>query len=151
MEVSVEVDKIIKCAIYNTVFFPSGGDDVLMRLSLIKQIIKDVNLMCISFSVKHPQIFWESWMSLSNMSRTISNMYTYPFNPKLVIKTLVENHDKKPKDQRNFYMWTIIFQMDGCISVLVRWFFNWSMRICSEYKLFILSRLCILLSICYSF
>ena len=61
MEVSFELDKIIrKCAIYNTVFFPSGDDDVLMRLSLIKQIIKDVNLMCISFSVKHPQIFWES-------------------------------------------------------------------------------------------
>ena len=110
MEVSVEVDKIIKCAIYNTVFFPSGGDDVLMRLSLIKQIIKDVNLMCISFSVKHPQIFWESWMSLSNMSRTISNIYTYPFNPQLVIKTYVENHDKKPKDQRNFYMLTITFK-----------------------------------------
>ena len=35
MEVSVEVDKIIKCAIYNTVFFPSGGDYVLMRLLLI--------------------------------------------------------------------------------------------------------------------
>ena len=60
MEVSFEVDKIIKCAIYNTTFFILGGDDVLMRLSLIKQIIKDVNLMCISFSVKHPQIFWES-------------------------------------------------------------------------------------------
>ena len=62
MEVSVEVDKISKCAIYNTVFFPSGGgvDDLLMRLSLIKQIIKDVNLMCLSFSVKHRQIFWES-------------------------------------------------------------------------------------------
>ena len=62
MEVSVEVHKIIKCALYNTVFFPSGGrvDDMLMRLSLIKQIIKDVNLMCLSFSVKHPQIFWES-------------------------------------------------------------------------------------------
>ena len=62
MEVSFEVDKIIKCAIYNTVFFPSGGgvDDVLVRLSLITQIIKDVRLMCISFSVKHPQIFWES-------------------------------------------------------------------------------------------
>ena len=62
MKVSVEGDKIIKCAIYNTVFFPSGGfvDDVLVRLSLIKQIIKDVNLMCLLFSVKHPQIFWES-------------------------------------------------------------------------------------------
>ena len=62
MKVSVEVDKIIKYAIYNTVFFPSGGgvDDVLVRLSLIKQIIKDVNLMCLSFSVKHSQIFCES-------------------------------------------------------------------------------------------
>ena len=62
MEVSVEVDKISKCAIYNSVFFPSGGgvDDLLMRLSLIKQIIKDVNLMCLSFSVKHRHIFWES-------------------------------------------------------------------------------------------
>ena len=51
-----EVDKIIKCAIYNTVFFPSGGgvDDVLVRLLSIKQIIKDANLMCLSFSVKHP-------------------------------------------------------------------------------------------------
>ena len=59
MEVSVEVDKIIKCATYNTVFFPSGGGvyDVLLRLSLIKQIIKDVNLTCISFSVKNPQLF----------------------------------------------------------------------------------------------
>ena len=62
MEVSVEVDKISKCAIYNTVFFPSGGGvyDLLVRLSLIKQIIKDVNLMCLSFSVKHLHIFWES-------------------------------------------------------------------------------------------
>ena len=62
MEVYVELDKIIKCAIYNTIFFRSdvGVDDVLVRLSLIKQIIKDVNLMCLSFSVKHLQIFWES-------------------------------------------------------------------------------------------
>ena len=62
MEVSVEVEKIIKCAIYNTNFFPSVGgvDDVLVRLLLIKQIIKDFNLMCISFSVKHPQVFRES-------------------------------------------------------------------------------------------
>ena len=62
MEVSVEVDKITKCAICNTVFLPSGGvvDDVLVRLPLIKQTIKDVSSMCLSFSVKHPQIFWES-------------------------------------------------------------------------------------------
>ena len=62
MEVSVEVDKIIKSVICNTVFLHSSEvvDDVLVRLLLIKQIIKDVNLMCLSFSVKHPQIFWES-------------------------------------------------------------------------------------------
>ena len=39
-------------------FFTSGGgvDDVFVRLSLIKQFIKDVTLMCIGFSAKHPQI-----------------------------------------------------------------------------------------------
>ena len=52
MKVSFEVDKILKCAIYNTAFFPSGGDDVLMRLLLIKQIIKGVKLIWISFIVK---------------------------------------------------------------------------------------------------
>ena len=59
MGASIDVDKIINCAIYNTVFFPSVGgvDDVLARLLLIKQIIKDVNLMCMSFSVKHPHYF----------------------------------------------------------------------------------------------
>ena len=70
-------------------FFPSGGvgvHDVLMRLRLFEKIIKDVSLVCISFSVKYPQIFWESSMSLFNMSRTLSNMYTYPFNPQYVIK-----------------------------------------------------------------
>ena len=60
MEVDIEVDKIIKCAIYNTAFFPLGDDDVLVRLSLIKQIIKDVNLMSISFSDKNSLIFLES-------------------------------------------------------------------------------------------
>ena len=62
MEVSVEVQKYVKCAIYSTAFFLSGGgvDGVLVRLSLIEKIIKDVNLMCISFSVEHPQTFRES-------------------------------------------------------------------------------------------
>ena len=69
------------------------------------------------------------------MSRTISNIYTYSFNPQLVIKTQVENHDKEPKDRRNFYMWTIIFQKDRYISFLVTLFFNWSMSIYSKYKL----------------
>ena len=34
--------KIIKCAIYSTVFFPSGGgvDDVLARLPLINKLSK---------------------------------------------------------------------------------------------------------------
>ena len=61
MEVSVEVRKIIKCAIYSTVF-PSGGgvDGVLVRILLIEQIIKGVNLICISFSVKHLQIFYKT-------------------------------------------------------------------------------------------
>ena len=36
-----------------------SDDDVLVRLSLIEQLIKDANLMSISFSVKHPQTFWE--------------------------------------------------------------------------------------------
>ena len=36
-----------------------SDDDVLVRLSLIEQLIKDANLMSISFSVKYPQTFWE--------------------------------------------------------------------------------------------
>ena len=83
MEVSV------KCTVLFFFFFTSSGgvDDMLVRLSLVEEAIKDNNLMYISFSVKHPQIFEESWMSLPNMSRTISNMYTYPFNSRLVMKT----------------------------------------------------------------
>ena len=40
-------------------FFTSDGDvdDVLVRLLLIKQIIKDTNLMWISLSVRHVQRF----------------------------------------------------------------------------------------------
>ena len=65
MEVYFEVDKILNVLyiiLFLFLFFPSGGgvDDVLARLSLIKLIIKHANLTCLSFSVKHPQIFWES-------------------------------------------------------------------------------------------
>ena len=62
MEISVEVHKIIRCTVYSITFFTSGEDvdDVLVRLSLIEQIIKDANLMSISFSVKHPKLFQES-------------------------------------------------------------------------------------------
>ena len=106
--VSVEVGKIIKCVI-SSIVFPSGGgvDDMLVRLSLIKQIIKDVNLMCIAFSVKHPQIFWESSMSLCNMSRIISNKYTYPFNQQLVIKT------RNQKIKRTFICEPLFFKWMG--------------------------------------
>ena len=110
MEVSVEVHKIIKLTIYNT--FLLLQVKVLVRLLSIEQIIKDANSMCISFSVKNPQTFPKSWLSLPNMSRTISNMYTYPFNPQLLIKTQVESHDKKSKDQRNIYniyTWPVVF------------------------------------------
>ena len=63
MVVSVEIVKNVKVDIYNTVFLPSveSVDDILMMLPLMKQIFKeDVNFMCISFSVKHPQIYRES-------------------------------------------------------------------------------------------
>ena len=106
---------------------------------LIKQIIKDASPMSISFSVpRHfflSQTFCDSWMSLSNMFRTTSNMYSYSFKPQLMIKTQVESHDKKPSDQRNFYTRTIIFLMDWGVSVLVRLSFNWNVIIYSKYIL----------------
>ena len=55
MEVSFQLDKIIKFTT-RLIFFTSGGDvdeEMLMRLSLIKEIMKDAKTMCISFSVKH--------------------------------------------------------------------------------------------------
>ena len=59
MEVPFEVDKIIKFTINNTVTFSlvGGVDEVLVKLQLIKKIIKDANMMCISFSVKYPHAF----------------------------------------------------------------------------------------------
>ena len=43
MEVFVEFHKIIICTICSAVFLTSGGSvhDVLMRLSLVEEIIKD--------------------------------------------------------------------------------------------------------------
>ena len=89
MVVSVEVHKIIKFTICDTAFFTSGGgdDEVLVTFLLFEKFIKDASSMCISFSVKHPQTFWKSRMGLSNMSRTIVDMYTCLFKPQLVIKT----------------------------------------------------------------
>ena len=50
--------KLINVMYTVLLFFTSGGgiDDLLVRLSLIEQIIKDVNLICISFKFKHPDI-----------------------------------------------------------------------------------------------
>ena len=48
--------------------------------------------------------------------------------PTIDVKTQVENHDEKPKDQRNFYIWTVIFYIDGGISGLIRLFFNQSIN-----------------------
>ena len=87
MKVSVEAHKVIKCTIYSTVFFLLQVEVLLVALTLIEQIIKDTNLMSILFSVNHPKTFLELKMSLLNIARIISNMYTYPFNPQLLIKT----------------------------------------------------------------
>ena len=97
MEVSVEVQKIM---LYRVLFFfPSGGgvDDFINQWG-VEVVINQTNCQECNFDVHciQCQAFSESWISLSNMSRAIPNMYTYPFNSQLVI-----NHDKKPKDQRN--------------------------------------------------
>ena len=75
--------------LYTVVYFFTSGvgvDDVMVRLSFIEQIIKDANLMCISFSVKRPQTFREPRTSLSNMSELFP-ICIYAFNPPLVMKT----------------------------------------------------------------
>ena len=93
---------------------------------------------CAFNSVKNPQTFQKSWLSLPNMSRTISNMYTYPFKPQLLTKTQIESHDKKPKDQRNIYniyTWPIVFQIGGVIPVFVRLFSDWSTGSYAKYIL----------------
>ena len=116
-------------------FFTSGGDVdyMLVSLSLIKQIIKDTNLMWILFSVRHVQRFGNRdwiWPIYSNLFPIFIHIHlTHSWWKKN------KSHDKKQKDQRNYYMWTIIFQMDGSISVLVKFSFNWSMRFCSKCKL----------------
>ena len=144
MQISFEVHKIINFTIYNTVFTSGGGvDEVLVRLQLIEQVLKNVNLMCILFSVKHLQKFQVSGMSLFNMSRTICNMYTFPFNLPFVIK--VESHDKKAKDQRSFETQTIIFLMERSILALVR------LSFIQNIYFFIFSSLCVLVSICHNF
>ena len=71
------IHKIFKLTICNTIFFYSGRGDgeVLVKLSLMEQVIKDASSMHISFRVKYPQIFWDSCTSLFNMFRTITDIH----------------------------------------------------------------------------
>ena len=121
---------------------------MLVRLSLIEQNIKDANFMCLLFNVKHLQTFRESWMSLYNMSRTISNMYIFP--------ELVINHKLKVmiRNQRTkgtficgplFFKWLRVFQSCfDCFSIGV-----WALI--QNINFLIFSGLCMLVSICYKF
>ena len=79
-------------------FFTSGGDidEVLVRLSLIEQTIKDANSISILFGVKHPQTFWELWMSLSNLSRIyFQYVYIPTIYTDLVLKVMIRNQKIK--------------------------------------------------------
>ena len=48
------INKIIKFTIYNTIY------EMLMRLSLIEEIMKDVTSVCISFDIKDSQALGNS-------------------------------------------------------------------------------------------
>ena len=71
MEVSFEVNKIIKYAIYS-------NDGVLLNLSLIEQIIKDANLLWISFIVKHPQRFFGI---MNEFVQNVQSYFQYVYTP----------------------------------------------------------------------
>ena len=129
-------------------FFPSGGGvaDMLQRLSLMKDFIEDVNFMCVSFSVKHPQIFCELWMSLSS---TISNIYTYPFNSQLVLKKISRKSWSEAKRSKGTFI---------CGPLLSKWmglFHSWLDYFSIEVWAFIQNLnffiFSILVSICYNF
>ena len=58
---------------------------------------------------------------VNEFAQYVQNYFQYvykPFNSQLVIKKSVEDHDKKPKYQRNFYVWTVTFKW---ISVFQSW------------------------------
>ena len=80
MEVSVEVHKIIICTIYNTVFFfASGGvvDNMLVRLPLVEEIIKDANLTCISLC----QTSTDIWGIVNEFVQYVQNYFQYVYIP----------------------------------------------------------------------
>ena len=111
-----------------------GVDEMLVTLSLLEQIIKDTNSMCIYFTIKQLKTFQELQMSLSNMSRTISNKFTYTFKLQLIIKTYFASHDYKPKVNGIFILKPLVLNLWG-ILVFIRLFVNCSKSIYSKYIL----------------
>ena len=61
MEFLLRYKKLLNVLYTVPFFLTSGGgiDNVLVRLSLIEQMIRDANSMCISFSVKNQQTLRE--------------------------------------------------------------------------------------------
>ena len=75
-----------------------GSNGVLVRLSLIKEIMK-MPIWCVFYSVP-------------NIHRDFGNCEwgcpkcseLFPICIQMVIKAKVDSYDKKPKNQRNFYI-----------------------------------------------
>ena len=121
---------------------------LLHGLLLIEKIIKDGNLMYISFSDKYPQKFRESWMSLSNKSRTIYNMYAYPLNPPLMIKDKLKVMIRNQIVKRTFICWMLFFKWMGVFQSWLDWFSIGVWAFIQNIIFFIFSSLCMLVSIC---
>ena len=93
---------------------------------------------------------WESWLNLSNMFKTISNIYTYPFNPQLKkkkLKVMIRNQKIKGTIICGplFFKWMEVFEswLD-CLSIGVWGFVK-------NINFFIFSVLRMLVSIWYNF
>ena len=117
--------KIMKCTIYSA-FLTSGEavDHVLVRLSRIKESIKDASLMYISLSVKHPQASWELWMIFQYVEKYFQCAYI-PIQSTIAEKNI--SWKLKYETKRSMELWYVDYyflKMDGSISVLVRLFFN---------------------------
>ena len=126
-------------------FFNSGGgiDDMYVKLSLIEQIIK----MLIWWA------FHSVLSSLFNMTRIISNMYTYPFNQQLIIKYKSKIMTRNQKVKGTFICGPLFFKWMGisqssldCFSIGA-----WAFIHYSNINFFIFRSLCMLVSICYNF
>ena len=112
-------------------FLTSGEavDRVLVRLSQIKESIKDASLMSISLSVKHPQASWELWMIFQYVEKYFQCAYI-PIQSTIAEKNISWKSKYETKRSMELrYVDYYFFKMDGSISVLGRLFFNWSMSI----------------------